>query len=77
MIEDLSFKTLNLVIESWEQAKQSESFEQLGMDTIVRFLELAPESRSVFGLPADFTVDNVMTNNSMERMAVLIHVSSK
>ena len=74
MIEDLSFKTLNLVIATWEQAKQSESFEQLGMDTIVRLLELAPESRSVFGLPADFTADNV-TSNSMARMALLIHVS--
>ena len=74
MIEDLSFKTLNLVIATWEKAKQCESFEQLGMDTIVRLLEHAPASKSVFGLPADFTVDKV-TRNSMARMAVLIHVS--
>ena len=74
MIEDLSFKTLNVVTASWERAKQSESFEQLGIDTIVRLLELAPESKSVFGLPADFSVD-IITRNSMSRMAVLVHVS--
>ena len=71
MIEDLSFHDVSLASTTWEQAKHSESFEQLGIGTILRLFELKPEFKTAFGFDINSKIDS--STVGMVRMAILIH----
>jgi hypothetical protein len=70
MIDDLSYRSVSLVLKSWEQAKHSEvNEEKLGIDTLLRLFELEPETRAIFGFP----VTGKLKVTGMQRMGLLIH----
>jgi hemoglobin-like flavoprotein len=70
MIDDLSYRSISLVLKSWDQAKQSEvNEEKLGIDTLLRLFELKPETKAIFGFP----VKGKLKATGMQRMGLLIH----
>jgi hemoglobin-like flavoprotein len=67
MIDDLSYRSISLILKSLEQAKQNE--EKLGIDTLLRLFELEPETKTIFGFP----VKGKIKATGMQRIGLLIH----
>ena len=69
MFDDLSYESIALVIQSWEQARTNKRFEEkLGEGTLLRLFELAPETKQIFGFSS-----KSFSSKGINRMGILIH----
>jgi hypothetical protein len=50
MVADMSYKTCSSVIDSWEEVRRIEKYEEkVGVELFVKFFELEPEAKRIFG----------------------------
>jgi hemoglobin-like flavoprotein len=70
MISPITYKSTDLVLSSWERARQEHSTEEnLGVEFLMRFFVAAPESKKLFGFRND---QDVLANPKL-RIGVLVH----
>jgi len=72
-LDDISYRTIAIVMDSWELARQKFACEEeVGMQILFKLFKLDPSTKQVFG----FKETQDIEGNPMLRMGALIHAAS-
>ena len=70
MIQYCSFKSIDIVLSTWEIARQQESCEEeLGINFLIALFAAYPQTKRIFG----FAPNQDVANNPLLRIGVLVH----
>jgi hemoglobin-like flavoprotein len=70
MVKDISYTTINNVIESWEAMKRTKNYEHVAGSMLFRRLfDKCPQAKILFGFPIDINVDSPELLNSKRFLA--------
>jgi hemoglobin-like flavoprotein len=70
MVKELTYTTINHVIESWESLKRTKNYEEVaGSKLFQRLFDKCPQSKILFGFPIDIDVHSAELLNSKRFLA--------
>jgi hypothetical protein len=70
MVADMSYKTCSSVLDSWEEVRRIEKYEEkVGVELFAKFFELEPEAKRIFGFRESQSTEELMGSRRFTKHA--------